>query len=459
MLIIGIVVLILIVVLVFVVSKGTVSLKEISKIIDRNDYERAKALLQKHLSMKKFSSDAHFLMARIYENLEHYDYALMELKSIVKNHDYGNLAAMDEIYRMMGDIYLKLNKLDEAHQQYLMLEKEHPDEYNVAVHLGRILFYKKQYEQAIAYYNKALKLRSSDSEAMGGIGMCYFQLGDMKKAHDNLDQAVKLDKRNFLAHYYYALYYHKHQLFDYAISEYEQAMHDKDLKLKSIYGKAKCYQDKEVNVRAVESYEQAVDLIEQKGDKIRDFKKRTGYFVDPFILEIRYKLARAYIYDKNFSGAMEQWQEIASVSPDYQDVRQLINENSRYGKDRIKDFLIMKEMDFEKITRYIVNYLGYIIKKLKMINKEQVEIEAQPDSLDVFQGVTLILLKRSYNPVGERDVSSFYERMQKLRIKKGLVISATGSSPNALKFALGKPIDFAGKNQVMRLLKRYEHRV
>ncbi len=196
MVIIGIALFFLVVVLFLVIPRKTASLKEISKIINQNDYERAKSLLQKHLSAKEFSPDAHFLIARIYENLEHYDYALMELKSIVKNHKYGDMATMDEIYRMMGDIYLKLEKLDEAHQQYLILEKTHPDEYNVVVHLGRILFHKKQYEQAVAYYEKALKLRSSDSEATGGIGMCYFQLGDMKKAHENLYQAVKLDRKN-----------------------------------------------------------------------------------------------------------------------------------------------------------------------------------------------------------------------------------------------------------------------
>ncbi len=61
--------------------------------------------------------------------------------------------------------------------------------------------------------------------------------------------------------------------------------------------------------------------------------------------------------------------------------------------------------------------------------------------------------------MGEREVSSLYDEMQKHGFKKGLIISASGASPTGLKFALDKPIDFAGKNMVMRLLKRYEHRI
>ena len=42
-------------------------LKDISKIIDQGDNQRAKNLLQKALRSTKFSPDAHFLIARVYE--------------------------------------------------------------------------------------------------------------------------------------------------------------------------------------------------------------------------------------------------------------------------------------------------------------------------------------------------------------------------------------------------------
>ena len=456
-------IIIIIVVIVFILlvvfSKGSVDLKEVSKMIDHRDYERARTLLQKKLHSSKFSPDAHYLMAKLYSITDHDEYTLMELKIIVKYNQYGTLASKDEIYRMMGDVYLKIGKFDEAYQQYLTLEKSFPNEYSIIIHLGKILFYKKQYSDAIGYFNKALELRPNESEAIGGLGMSYFQMGDMKKAKDNLEQAVQLDRKNFTAHYYYAIYYHKHQLFDYAIGEYEKAMVDKSLKLRSLSGIANCYQLKEINIKAIETFEQILDLVEEKGDKIRDYNKRQAYYANPFNLDVRYKLAEAYFFDKNFSAALEQWQEINTVSPDYKDVSQKMQENARYGKDRLQDLLIMKEMDFERIIRYMVDFLGYTVKKLTMVSKEKVMIEAQPNTIDVFQGVTLIMAIRIFNPVGERDISKFYEKMQKQGFKKGLVISAAGASPTGLKFALGKPIDFVGKNQVMRLLKRYEHRV
>ena len=177
------------------------------------------------------------------------------------------------------------------------------------------------------------------------------------------------------------------------------------------------------------------------------------------MLEIRYKLAEAYTADKNIASAIDQWQEIDTVNSEYKDVHQKIIENARYGKDRIQDLMITKEMDFEKITRFIVSNLGYVVKKLKVKDKEEIIIEAQGVNEDVFQGISVILFKRSFHPVGEREVSVFYDKMQKHNIKNGLIISAHGFAPTAIRYGLGKSIDFVGKNQIMRLLKKYEYRV
>lgn len=456
--IISVVVIIVLLILNFVIPKG-VNLREINKIIEQGDYEQAKFLLQKNIHYKKFSPDAHFLLAKVYRQTGQYDYALMELKSIIKNHRFGVMAVKDDIYNMLGQIYLRMGKLDEAYMQYMILEKQHPEEYNVAIKLGKIFMHKKEFQNAINYYQKALKLRNTDAEAIGGLGVCYYLLGDLLKAHDYLDQAVKLNKKNFQAHYYFGLYFYKKQLYDSAIAEYEKAFVDKSLRLRCLYGMGKCYQKKEVNVRAIDSFEQAIRIVEQTADKIRNYNMRIGYLKNPLIIDMRYQLSESYLIDKNFASAIEQWREIKSVNDNYKDVNQKIKENARYGKDRIQDFLIVKEMDFEKIARYSVGYLGYLIKKLKMADKEQINIEAQGNSPEVFQGITLIIIKRSFNPVGERDVRGLIEIMQEKQIKKGLVISANGFSPNAIRAGLGKPIDFVGKHQMMRLLKRYEYRI
>ncbi|MBU1078373.1 MAG: tetratricopeptide repeat protein, partial [Spirochaetes bacterium] len=395
----------------------------------------------------------------VYLGQAHYDYCLMELKSIIKANKFGVMATKAEIYSMMGDIYLKLGRDDEALQQYLLLEKDYPEEYNIVVNLGKILTHKKEYEKAIGYYNKALKLKGTDPEAIAGLGICYYHLGDFEKTKEYLDQAVQLDRKNYLAHYYYGLFYHKKQLYDTAIGEYEKAMPDKSLRMKTLYGMGMCYQQKEVNVRAIDTYEQAIQIAEQTAEKIRDYLKREACLKEPLVIEIRYHLAEAYYFDKNFASAIEQWQEIESALPDYKDVKQRLKDNARFGKDRIQDFIIFKEMDFEKVTRYMVDYLGYAVKELKMKDKEEIHIKAQGTSPDVFQGITLIHVKRSFNPVGERDVAVLLDSMNKKEIKKGLMISAKGFAPTAIRFGLDKPIDFVGKHQVMRLLKKYEHRI
>ena len=145
--------------------------------------------------------------------------------------------------------------------------------------------------------------------------------------------------------------------------------------------------------------------------------------------------------------------------PGYKDVKQKIQQNARYGKDRIQDFLIFKEMEFEKASRYIIHYLGYTVKCLEIRSKEEILAEVEGAAPDVYSGKSLILIKRGFHPVGERDVDAFYKEMQKRGISRGVIVSPMGVSTNAIKYAFGKLIEFVGRNQVMRLLKKYEYRI
>lgn len=447
-------------ILYLIVKSGSVNLREINNLIEAGEIEKAKNILQKIIYSRKSSPDAHFLMAKIYFLSGQYDYAQVELKSIIKNNKYGIFGHKDKVYQLLADSYLKSGKIREAYTHYVRLEQMNPEEYNVMVNLGKICLRLKEYEKSIQYFQKALKLRSTDPESIAGLGMCYYHLNDFDKARDYLEQAVQLDRRNHTSHYYLALILHKKALYDQAILEYEKSLPDKSLKLQSLYGIARCYQQKEIWTKAIQYYENAINLIEEEADKLKhNYNRRIEFLTNPLVLEIRYQLAECYLVDRNFAGAMEQWQEIDSVKPGYKDVKQKIQQNARYGKDRIQDFLIFKELEFEKVSRYMIQYLGYIVKHLEMRNKEEVIAIVQGTAPDVYSGKSLMLIKRGFHPVGERDVDAFYKEMQKRGIEHGIIVSAMGISPNAIRYALNRPIEFIGKNQVMRLLKKYEHRV
>lgn len=441
-------------------SKKSYNLREINNLLENNQFLKAKRHLEKAITSKKFSPDAHFLMAKYYYLTNQYNYAIMELKSIIKNGKFGILSPRDEVYRLLADIYIKSNQIEEAYKNYLILEQTNPEEYNIVINLGNIFIKLKNYEKAIEYFQKALKLRSTDAEAIAGLGIAFYYLNDYEKARYYLEQAVQLNRKNYRAHFYLALLLHQRELYDQAIMEYEKAIVDKDLKLQVYYGLAECYRKKEILTKAIQYYEEGLNFAESEAEKLRhNYTLMNEYLTQPVILEMRYNLADCYLSDRNFAGAMEQWQEIDSLVSDYKDVRQKIQQNARYGKDRIQDFLICKDMEFEKISRYIVQYLGYLVKKLEKINKEEIYIIAVGMSEEVEPGKILIYIKRSFNPVGERDVDSFYKEMVKRKIEKGLVISPMGITSNAIRFALDKPIEFIGKNQVMHLLKKYERRI
>lgn len=451
---------ILLILVLLVLSRSSrKGLEEIEGMIRENRLEKAKNLLQKFLRPDRFNPRAHFLLARIYGLVQQYDFAVMELKSVLKHGLYTEKVPRKDVYGLLAEMYLKSGRIEEALQQYRLLEKTDQNDYHALLHLGKILFHQKDYEKALEYFTRASKINPSDPDALAGLGMCSYRQGDLKKTSEILGMAVQQDKRNYTAHYYLALHYHDQNLYDHAITEYEMAAHDKSIRLDALYGMARAYRQKEILTKAVENYEQAVSLMEQTAERIRNYTERMAYLSQSSMLDIRYELAELYMQDKNFAAAMEQWQEIDAIQPEYRDVRQKIKENARYGKDRIQDLLIAKETDFEKIARYMALYLDFTVKKAKLRSKEEILLEAYSNSPDIYSGLWYILVRRSFNPVGEREIAEFYNLMVKDDVKKSILISASGVAPTGIKFILDKPMDLIGKSQVMRLLKKYEQRI
>ncbi|MFW5487842.1 MAG: tetratricopeptide repeat protein [Desulfovibrio sp.] len=83
-----------------------------------------------------------------------------------------------------NDIFERLVKLDAA------FEKEHKHLFN---DFGINLRKNRMFDQAIEYYERALKLTQQDEHLYCNIARAYYEKGDIRKCVDNLKKAVKLN--------------------------------------------------------------------------------------------------------------------------------------------------------------------------------------------------------------------------------------------------------------------------
>jgi len=110
-----------------------------------------------------------------------------------------------EGYRMLGDFYFANGELDPATTEYAALYSEHPKDIQVKKNYVQLLILKNQLDEATKLNNEVLKANPKDADVLVYRGQIQLRQNDAAGAVDSLQQAVKNDSNNGVAHYHLGL--------------------------------------------------------------------------------------------------------------------------------------------------------------------------------------------------------------------------------------------------------------
>lgn len=79
---------------------------------------------------------------------------------------------------------------EEDFKKKLELDPDDPENYSIVINLGNIKFREKNYEEALAYYNKAEISQPNDAELLHQKGNALAVLGKYQEAEDYLNKAI-----------------------------------------------------------------------------------------------------------------------------------------------------------------------------------------------------------------------------------------------------------------------------
>jgi TolA-binding protein len=211
-----------------------------------------------------------------------------------------------EVEYQMGVINFEQNKPDQS-TRYLITATSSGDPYIRArayTLLGEIELSKKQYQNALKYFEPALGLTAENNEvnkrAMLGTAITNYQTGDFNKSLETLlkleqsDVSFEPDKVNFyLAETFFALGRYKD-----ALTRYNSVTNnDKDLSKLSVYGRAYSYFNNG-------DYQDAAYRFNEFVDK---------YPSDTRTMDAKLRLADSYYGSKNYSAASKIYKGIFSA--------------------------------------------------------------------------------------------------------------------------------------------------
>src|SRR5579862_2185979 len=129
-----------------------------------------------------------------------------------------------EGYRMLGDFYFADNQLDKATAEYGSVYHDHPKDLQVKKNYIQLLILKNRLDEATKLNDEILKANPREADALVFRGEIQLHNGDANGSVDSLQQAIKNDPNNGVAHYQLGLAFEAQNNNAQAESELRQAV-------------------------------------------------------------------------------------------------------------------------------------------------------------------------------------------------------------------------------------------
>jgi tetratricopeptide (TPR) repeat protein len=273
------------------------------------------------------NAELYYKRAAVYMMLRQIPEAIEDAKRAVKLD-----STKAEYFLALADGYFSQNKTKLAKEELEKVEMRFPENTEALLKLSELYFLVRQYQKAIDYANKALKIDDHLAQAYYLKGGIYKESGDTAKAISSLETAIEQDNQHVNAFEDLGLIYaaRKNPLaFDYYRNAEKLDPSREELK----YAKAKLLQDLGKADEALVEYENILANNRSCADCLynmgaiyfgikKDNKKALEYFtktieIHPTSVEAYFARAYTYARMRDKASARADYQMCLKLEPNY----------------------------------------------------------------------------------------------------------------------------------------------
>jgi tetratricopeptide (TPR) repeat protein len=370
--------------------------------------------------------------------------AMVEYKQVLATGRFSNSATEKIIRKRLADIYMKFGQLEEAQKEFVVLSKLEPHNSEYLFQIGNIFYDRGMKEQALTYLDKALKSGKSSSEIFFLVGKIYYEMSRSNESLNAFTNCVRLDPKNPEAHYFIGIILKAMNAYGKAVQELDIAEQTKDnqLKVKAIYQKGLC----------------KLEVSELEGAKA-DFERALKYSNEEnnTTIAIHYTLGMTYEKERRLVEAVEQWEKVVQLRPNYQDVQAKLAEYEDLRvDDKLKDLLTSTPTTFEIICQNLLKALGYETLESTMMDDDHLEIVGMERSLkwrNVRGGKVLVRISRDNEDVNEDQVAKLVENLKLVHGIRALYVTTGKFTPQAIRYSENRPVDLYDRQRLTLIFK------
>jgi tetratricopeptide (TPR) repeat protein len=405
----------------------------------RSAIRHVKALLARN----ERSIDAHWFLGECYRSEDRPDLSIVEYRYITNNGRYTQTATENKVRIRLAEGYVKLGQYDEAQKEYILLSKIEPGNYELFYRIADLFEQRNYVDSALTNFKKVIDLnpRHALSHHRIGVIQCKKQL--LNEARQSLLMALRLDPKNYGTYYYLGRISRMSGDSAAAISQFEKAVRDPDLKSKALYEKASLLLVNGEYDRAVTDLERALTTADSDSS---------------IVFAIRYQLGRCYEIKKDLLKAVEQWELIYRKNPKYRDVAEKLTVYSSLRvDDALKDFLTAPQQKFKEYCTRVAQSLGLAVQDVLLKNQDLVEmlaLETQSKWRNAKMTPNVIRVFRGVEPISYDAIRGLYDNMRRANATRSICITASRFTKTAIEFAQIRPIDLIDQHELSRILHK-----
>jgi len=238
-----------------------------------------------------------------------------------------------QYYNTLVDAYFAQNNTRLAKELLLIIEKKFPENTEALLKLGELYYLVRQYQNAINYVNKTLKIDESIARAYYMKGSIYRESGDTALAISSLETAIEQDNRYEDAFYDLGVIYaaRKNAL---GLDYYNSALKINPDNSNTRYARAKLYQDLGKTNEAIFEYKAIASeyktcdqcyynlgaiYLEIKKDNAQALENFTkAITINPAYVEAYFARGFTYFKMKNKESAKADYNMCLKLQPNYE---------------------------------------------------------------------------------------------------------------------------------------------
>lgn len=417
----------------------------INKLIKQGKTGAAVKLAKSIIAKDQRDYRAHYFLGKAYLADNKPELALMEFKIVNQNAIFGTDLPEAEFRKQISQLYLKFNQPNEALREFLLLTKLEPRNAENFFNAGKLFEQKGKTEQALGFYQKAIKLNNRYVKAHNALGILFYRTKQFSEAKKEIAKTISLNPNEFSSYFYLGKILKEAKDYPGAVDAFEKALRDPDYKQRALLERGSCFMAVDSVDKAFIEFDRAV-----KASK-NDASQETLYS--------RYFLAACYERMHKIEQAVIQWEKIAAYNQNFLDTPAKLSEyRDIQTNDSIKEYLTCSTEKFAELCKKIALTgfnLGVQNTEITKYGCKMIATEATKDNwMNVRQQLFLILFYREPDPIEDTDIRILADEVKKQNYTKAFVCTSAGFTRPALTFAENRPIELVSKEKFEMILSK-----